>query len=222
MNAVAGYDYFTIVNFNYPEIYGIIMGAVLTYFALVRWKWRMKIFFFICFLLTTFYIIASYFLIDPSTEAWLFYIPLFAFGAGEVMMEAGATYMVCRNIPFQHMFMNIAIIGFARCGVGTAVAGALVERMFAWAMNKNVMLTSSELDNFSGDSVSWFAEYFTQQNIMLAVKECYGYLILFGILMMLTILFARFSPSMNRILPTMSAAARWVRNPHVTPDPTLR
>ncbi len=222
MNAVAGYDYFTIVNFNYLEIYGIIMGAVLTYFALVRWKWRMKIFFFTCFLLTTFYIIASYFLIDPSSDAWLFYLPLFAFGAGEVMMEAGATYMVCRNIPFQHMFMNIAIIGFARCGVGTAAAGALVERMFAWAMNKNVMLTSSELDNFSGDGVSWFTEYFTTQNIMLAVKECYGYLILFGILIMLTILFAWFSPSMNRILPTMSAAARWIRNPHGTTDPTLR
>ena len=119
------------------------------------------------------------------------------------------------------MFMNIAIVGFARCGVGTAAAGSLVERMFAWAMGKNVMLSSSEPDNFSGDGVPWFAEYFTQQNIMLAVKECYGYLILFGILMMLTILFARFSPSMNRILPTMSAAARWIRNPHVTPDPTL-
>lgn len=131
------------------------------------------------------------------------------------MMEAGATYMVCRNIPFQHMFMNIAIIGFARCGVGTTAAGALVERMLAWAMNKNVMLTSSEID-YANLEKSWFTEYFTQQNIMLAVKECFGYLALLGILMMLTILFARFSPSMNRILPTMSAAARWIRNPHGT------
>ena len=89
-------------------------------------------------------------------------------------------------------------------------------------MGKNAMLASSGLENLSGDSVSWFAEYFAGQNIMLAVKECYGYLILFGILMMLTILFARFSPSMNRILPKMGAAARWIRNPHGTPDPTVR
>lgn len=91
MNRVAGYDYLTIVNFNYPEIYGIVMGAVLTYFALVRWKWRIKIFFFTCFLMTSFYLVAFYFLIDPATEAWQFYLPVFMFGVGEVMMESVAT-----------------------------------------------------------------------------------------------------------------------------------
>ncbi len=39
--------------------------------------------------------------------------------------------------------------------------------------------------------------------------------------MMLAILFARFSPPMGRLLPRMGAAARWIRNPHSTPDPTL-
>lgn len=222
MNTVAGYDYFTIVGFNYPEIYGIVIGAVFTYLTLVRWKWRPKIFFFACFLLTTFYIIATYFLIDPATEAWQFYIPLFAFGMGEVMMESGATYMVCTTIPFQHTFMNVAIVGFVRCGVGTAAAGAAVERMFAWAMSKTVMLTSSEIADTDGAGMSWFGSYFTQQNIMIAVKECLGYLAILGVAMMLIILLARYTPPVTRLLPKMGAAARWIRNPHSTPDPTLR
>ncbi len=221
MTAVAGYDYFTIVNFNYPEIYGIIMGAVLTYFAIVRWKWRMKIFFFTSFLFITFYLISSYFLIDPSTDAWMFYIPLFSFGVGEVMMESAATYMICTQVPFQHTFMNVAIIGFARCGVGTAAAGAVVERMFAWTLKKNIMLTSSEADTYYGEIGSWIEGYFSSQNIMLAIKECLGYLVLVGFIMMLLMLFARFSPSVTRLLPKMSTAARWITHPHTTPDPTL-
>lgn len=221
MNAVAGYDYYTIVNFNYPEIYGIIMGAVLTYFTIVRWKWRMKTYFFTCFLLTTFYIISVYFLIDPQTDAWQFYIPLFVFGVAEVMMESGATYMICCNVPFQHTFMNVAIIGFVRCGVGIAAAGAIVERLFAWSMHKTVMTSTSELNPVIGDETGWFTQYLTQQNLMIAVKETLGYLILFGIAMMLIILFARVSPSMNRLLPKMGAAARWIKYPHTTPDPSI-
>lgn len=221
MNRVAGYDYFTITAFNYPEIYGIVAGAVLTYFALVRWRWRMKTYFFTCYVLTTFYLVCSYFLIDPSTEAAMFDLPLFAFGLAEVMMESGATYMICTNIPFQHTFMNVAIIGIVRCGTGTAAAAAIVERLFAWSMAKNVMLSSSTLQYTTADG-AWIGDYFTTQNIMLAVKECFGYLVLAGTVMMLILLFARFSPSPGRLLPKMSAAAKWIRNPGSTPDPTLR
>lgn len=180
----------------------------------------MKTFFFTSYLLTTFYIIASYFLIDPSTDAEMFYIPLFAFGVAEVMMESGATYMICRNIPFQYAFMNIAIIGFARCGVGNSAGGAIVEKLMSWSLAKNMRLTSSGLESSGSGVASWFGEYFTSQNIMLAIKECLGYLALFGILMMLIILLARVSPSANRLLPGMNAAARWLRHPHSTPDPT--
>lgn len=221
MNAVAGYDYYTIVRFNYPEIYGIIMGAVFTYFTLVRWQWRAKTFFFTAFILAVFYLMSSYFLIDPSTEAWMFYVPLFAFGVAEVMIESGATYMVCRNIPFHHAFMNIAIIGLVRCGVGTAAASAIVERLFAWSLDKNMMLTASEPTPLLGPLPEWMSGYIAQQNVMLAVKESLGWLILFGIVIALLILTAKYTPTLPRIMPKMGAAARWIRTSGKTPDPTI-
>lgn len=221
MASVAGYDYFTIVNFNYPEIYGIVIGSVLTYYIIIRWKWSMKIFFFTCFLFTTIYVAASYFLIDRSTESWKFYFPLFFFGMAEVMMESGATYMICTTIPFQHVFMNVAILGFVRCGAGTAAAGAIVEHLLAWSIKKNIMLTSAETEHFNDTLQPWFPDYFTQQNIMIAVKECFGYLILAGIAIMLIILFAKVSPPVGRLVPKMGAAARWIRSPRSAPDPTL-
>jgi hypothetical protein len=221
MNSVAGYDYFTVVHFNYPELYGIIMGAILAFFALVHLKWRMKTFFFVCFLLVTFYLVASYFLIDSSSEAWQFYLPLFAFGAAEVMMETGATFILAHAIPFPHFFMNISIVGFARCGVGTAAAGAIVERLFAWSMNKHVMLSSSEPDfvNYAGEA--WMTRYFTEQHLMLAVKECFGYLALFGLFMLLVVLLSKYSDNMMRFVPRIVSVARWIRNPRHTADPTL-
>ena len=221
MNAVAGYDYFTIVHFNYPELYGIIMGAILAFFALVRLKWRMKVFFFVCFVLVTFYLIASYFLIDPSTEAWQFYLPLFALGAAEVMMEIGATFILSHSIPFPHFFMNISIIGFVRCGVGTAGAGAIVERLFAWSMNKHVMLSSSSPDFVDYAGTAWMDRYFTEQNLMLSVKECFGYLALLGLVMLLIVLLSKYSNNMVRFVPKIVSVARWIRNPRHTADPTL-
>ena len=221
MNAVAGYDYFTIVDFNYPELYGIVVGALLAFYALVRMKWRMKTFFFVCFACVTLYLAATYFLIDQSAEAWQFYVPLFLFGVGEVMMETGATFILAHTIPFPHFFMNISIIGFVRCGVGTAAAGAIVSRLFAWAMGKHIMLSSVESEWLHNGNRAWMQQYFAEQNIMLAVKECFGYLALFGLFMSLIVLLFRYSDTMKRFVPRLVSVIRWIKSPRHSADPTL-
>ena len=221
MNVVAGYDYFTMVNFNYPQLAGVVAGAILAYYSIVRLKWRLNTYFFVCFVLVTFYVLASYFLIDPAAEAWQFYIPLFALGMATIMMESGATYLLSQAIPFPHFFMNIAIIGFVRCGFGTSAAGAVVERLFAWALGKDMMLTSADVAA-PAMSEQWFSQYFTAQNMMIAVKECLGYLALFGVAVSLIVLLSRYRTSVKRFVPKISAVAGWIRNSREVADPTLR
>lgn len=218
MNTVAGYDYLTITRFNYPELCGIVAGAIAAYYALVRFKWRMKTYFFTCFLLVTLYLAASCFLIDPSTEAWLFALPLFAFGAAEVMMETGATFILAHTIPFPHFFMNIAIVGFARCGVGTAAAGAIVERLFAWSTTKHFMLTSSALPAATPPGGPWFTSWFTTQNLMLALQECFGILTLLGLGLTLLVLTSRYRTTLTSLLPRLITVARSIRHPHLPAD----
>lgn len=222
MQTVAGYDYYTIVNFNYPEFIGVAMGAILAYFALIRMKWSLKTYFFTCFLFVSFYVVSFYFLIDPSTEAWMFYVPLFAFGIAEVMMEAGVTFALAHVVPFEHFFMNLSIIGLVRCGVGTAAAGAVVERLFAWSADKNAMLVSSETGVSDTISEGQLMQYFAGQDIMLAVKECLGYLALIGILLMVSVLLINFRMTVTRILPKVISVARWIRRQDSSSDPTLR
>lgn len=217
---LAGYDYFSSIRFNWAELAGVVMGAIGAYFMLVRWKWGMKKFFFCCFLFVCIYIFSMYFLIDPSTEDYMFYIPLFFFGMGEVMMETGVTFLIAHSIPFPHFFMNIAIVGFVRCGVGTAAAGGMVERFFSWAMAKNTMLTSALPVGMDMAGNAGMAAYMAQQNLMISIKECLGYLALFGILMMVFILLSNFASTFSRFVPRLVSVARWMRNPRA-PDPTM-
>lgn len=216
LNVVAGYDYYTIVGFNYPEIFGIAMGAILSYFAFVRLHWPLRVYFCVTFVLVTYYIVVMYFLIGPDTEAYMYYPAMFALGAGEIMMEAGATYVLSQMIPFPHFFMNISIIGFVRCGVGSAAASAVVEHLFAWAGAK-----------YAAEPVAagWHGAvpdgWLRGQHLMLALKECYGYLALVGVALTALTLAWRYRTALRRFVPRIVAVARWVRSPHRTPDPTL-
>ncbi|MGN0092596.1 MAG: hypothetical protein ACI35M_05960, partial [Alistipes sp.] len=124
-------------------------------------------------------------------------------------------------IPFPHFFMNISIIGFVRCGVGTAAAGAVVSRLFAWAMGKHVMLSCSESEWLHDGNREWLPQYFAEQNIMLAVKECFGCLALFGLFMSLVVLLFRYSDTMKRFVPRLVSVIRWIKNPRHSADPTL-
>ncbi len=216
LNAVAGYDYYTIVGFNYPEIFGVVMGAILSYFALVRLRWTLRVYFCVTFALVTYYVVVMYFLIGPDTEAYMYYPAMFALGAGEIMMESGATYVLSQMIPFPHFFMNISIIGFVRCGMGSAGAAAVVERLFAWTGAKYAAVSVSA--DWRGSVPDGWLQ---GQHLMLALKECYGYLALVGVALTALTLAWRYRTVLRRFVPRIVAVARWVRSPHRTPDPTL-
>ena len=213
LNAVAGYDYFTIVDFNYPELFGIVVGAIFAYYVLVPLKWSIRSCIFMVFTLATFYEVTLYFLIDPSTEAWLLHLPMFAFGVSEVMMETIATYVLAQYIPFPHFFQNITIIGFARCGVGTAAMAAIVERMFAWTEAKQSLLTAGEISTEGFSYADQISQYFAQQHIMLAIKECLGYLSIIGLVSMLLVLSYRYRRVPLTLLPRIIDVARIIRRP---------
>ena len=146
----------------------------------------------------------------------MYYPAMFALGAGEVMMEAGATYVLSQYIPFPHFFMNISIIGFIRCGAGTAAASACVERLFAWASAKHAV--TAVQTEWSGTLSPMYVQ---SSQMMLAVKETLGYLVLIGIVLTALTLAWRYRKTLRRIVPRIVSVARWIRNPHHTPDPCL-
>ncbi len=224
VNSILHYDSLNVISLNFPELIGIVFGALLAYYTIVRWKWKIKQYLFFVFLLVLYYEVSMYFLIDTNTSKEMLYIPLIAFGIAEVMMESVATYYLSQAIPFVHFFQTIAIIGFIRAGLGTSLAGAIVHRLFNWSMTKNVMTSSSNIDGLS-DNVALppFVDtnhLISIQSLMISLKECYGYLILLGIIMLAIVLMSNYKTAIRRLLPRVMSVRIWLTR-RQTPDPTI-
>ena len=131
INGVLGYDSINANDLNLPQLAGIVMGAIFTFWTIVKLKWSLRQFFFVNILMFAFCAVTMYFIAVPQTPKEYLVVPLFLFGLADVMLEAGATYAISQKLPWQYFFMNITILGFIRCGFGTAAGAAVVEHSFA-------------------------------------------------------------------------------------------
>lgn len=224
VSAILNYDSLNAISLNFPELVGIVFGALLTYYMLVRWRWTIKKVLFFVFAMVTYYVVSMYFLIDSTMPKEMMYVPLVAFGIAEVIMEAVATYYLSQAIPFQHFFQTIAIIGFVRAGAGTAMAAAIVHRLFNWSMAKNFMVSSSNVDGLTNNitlpSFLPNEAVVSLQSLMISLKECYGYLIYVGVIMLIIVLLSNYKTSIRRFLPRVMAVRSWLTNRHAK-DPSL-
>jgi hypothetical protein len=218
LSGVMHYDSLNVISLNYPELAGIVMGAILAYFILVRWRWNIKQYLFVTFLMATYYVMSMYFICDTATDKETMYLALFALGVSEVMIETIATFYLSQTIPFKHFFMNITIIGFWRCGPGTAAGGALVHRFFNWATAKNMMIATENIT--PGSLFSGNMPDFEVQGLLMAIKESYGLMITVGILMMLIIMISNYHTSIKRFVPRIMAVRSWITNKQAS-DPTI-
>lgn len=131
INGVLGYDSINAVDLNYPQLAGIVLGVILAFYAIIRLRWSLRQYFFVNVMFLLFYAATMYFIVTPETAKEYLYIPAFCLAVGEAMMETGATYALSQKVPWPVFFMNITIIGFVRCGLGTSAGAAIMENAFA-------------------------------------------------------------------------------------------
>jgi hypothetical protein len=218
VGSVLNYDPLNIISLNYPELAGIIMGAILVYFTLSRWKWGVKRSLFLTFIFAAYYLVSMFYLCYSDTDKETLYLAIFAFGVAEVMMETLATYYLSQTIPFQHFFMNITIMGFVRCGVGSAAGAAIVHRLFNWSMQKNFSIVSESFtDAFPFDAMS----NISMQSILMALKECYGIVAILAVVILIIILMSNYELKIKRFLPKIISVRYWMVKPKLK-DPTLQ
>lgn len=131
INGILGYDSLNANDLNWPQLAGIVMGAIMAYWLIIRLKWSLRRYFFFNMVLFFAYGVTMYHICTPDAARDFLVIPLFILGLANVLLETGATYALSQKLPWQVFFMNITIIGFARCGLGTAAGAGFVENMFA-------------------------------------------------------------------------------------------
>jgi hypothetical protein len=218
LSGVLHYDSLNTVALNWPQLAGDIMGGILVYFTLCRWRWGVKKSLFLTFFFATYYLVSMYFLCYEQVEREIMYFGVFAFGLAEVMMETIATYYLSQNIPFKHFFINITIVGFVRCGFGTSVGAAIVERVFRITSAKNYMIAAEGItaNNVSDATM----QLYEQQGLMMALKDTYGAAIFVGVILMIIILLSNYTTTITRFVPRIMSVRRWMTRASA-PDPTL-
>lgn len=222
LTSVLRYDSLNTISLNWPILYGVVVGSLLAFAAFVKWHWGFKKYFMVALLLLTFYEVAMYFLIGGDTNREAFFIPLFALGISEVMIGSASNVYLSQSLPFSHFFYGLSSIGYIRCGIGTAMGSAVVQRLYNWAISKNSINAGDNLDGtvLPFDMPSWSntLSVISKQAMMISIKECYGYLIAIGIVMMLLIIIHHYRLPVKRLLPRMSAIRIWLSKEN-TSDP---
>ena len=54
----------------------------------------------------------------------------------------------------------------------------------------------------------------TKESVLIALKECYGYLVMFGILIVIVIMLNSYCTQVTRLLPRMITIRKWMNTPH--------
>jgi hypothetical protein len=223
LNAVLEYDSLNVISLNYPILYGIVLGALFSFYCRVKWHWNVKQYMVFAFGMLVYYIVAMYFLIDGETNKEAFYLPLVAVGVSEVMIGIMSNVFISQSVPFSYFFPGLCAIGFSRCGIGNVAGAAIVQRLYNWASVKNSVYASDNIDGtlLPFDMPSW-SETLTEvsrQTVMLTLKECYGYLAIFGVICILFIMMMTYRNNVTRLIPRMASIRKWLNNP-VTGDPS--
>jgi hypothetical protein len=223
LNAVLGYDSLNVISLNYPILYGVVVGALLAFYTKERWGWSTKTYLVFSFGMLIFYIASMYFLIDGNTNKEAFYLPLVAVGISEVMIGSITNVYLSQSLPFSYFFFGLSAVGYSRCGIGNVAAAAIVQRLYNWSAVKNHLEAADNIDGtiLPFDMPSWSdtLSEVSRQSVMLSLKECYGYLVIVGIVIILMILMSSYRNSVTRLIPRMVAIRRWMNNP-TTDDPT--
>lgn len=197
------YDTLNNVSLNFPSLLGVGLGALASWLVLARLRTGYKMATFIGFVLVVSYLIIMYFLISPDTNIEKLYLPVVLRNMGNTMIYIVLTTYLSQIIPFRHFFQSLCAVGFVREGIGGPIATAVVSRLFKITVQSNYYTLGGVLDSLNPVTVRLpFSIYFGElqrQVILVSVKEVFGYAVLAGILLLIFILFARYTKVVHRI-----------------------
>ena len=209
------FDDLNTVTLNWWSFAGVLVGGALIYFWHARWQGSYKAATFVGFGLIVVYQIMMYFLIDPGLDIEKLYLPAFLRSIGYIMLYVSLTVYMTAQIPFQHFFQGLAIVGFIRTGFGGPLGEAVYEHWLEMSMASNLGNLSGTLDAVNpiaammprGALISETMEQVT----LVSLKEIFGWTCIGGIILLVAILCTRYLnqervgrlPGMRRIKRVM-------------------
>lgn len=161
------------------NILGIVAGSLFSLFCLFRLKLSLGRLTITGMVLICVYAFMMFFLVSPDTARAQLFLPTFVRNFGYSIIFSSLTLYIQVQMPFQHFFQGLCIIGMARTVLGSAVGGALFGFLTRWNMADQAASMSPALNPvaMSLGGVDPAAAYggMMQQALMMTVKNLYGY-----------------------------------------------
>lgn len=188
--SVLGFDARHNADLNWGIVAGIALGTYFFYMAVTRWKWRIKAVVLMGFVSFFLYQVMLYFMIDPSAEKYMFYLPMVFKGAGVSIVYTSLTYALAGCVTFNYYFEAMCVIGFIRTSFGGPMSSAIVTRLFNISRQENTAWLGGQIDAMypGADAFSSIYSEFQRQVTMISLKEVYGYAVIAAVLIILAIM----------------------------------
>jgi len=187
-SGVLHYGYLETLWLNGPVLAGSIFGAILCAVGFAKFDVGYRGMTIIGFLMVLGYLIGMYLVVSPATTREAMIVPLFLRGAGNVMVFVVLTIYASRTVPMHHFFQVLCIMGFVHTDLGDPLGGAVVERVLAICMRKSIQSLGTVIDGQDPLAAAMPLENvvseFQRQVLLVSVKEGFGIMILFGILVL--------------------------------------
>lgn len=203
---ILGFDASHNADLCWGVVAGIAIGAGFFFFALKRWKWRIKNIVIAGFIAFFFYQTLFYFLIDASTEKYMLFLPMIFKGAGVSIVYTSLTYALAGSVTFTYYFEAMCVIGFIRTSLGGPLSSAVITRLFNQIKHTTVANLGSYVDPMHPMSASFSSLYneFQRQTLMVSLKTIYGYAAIAALFILMAIVASDYrhyiSTRINRML----------------------
>lgn len=171
---------------NAPVLAGILCGALFCFVVIPRYRigYRVSTILGLCLVLG--YLIGMVRIMSPDATRAMMMVPLFLRGMGSAMVFAVLTTYAARTIPFHHFFQMLAIMGFVHTDLGEPLGCAIVDRLLAMRLRTGIQVLGGSLDGLdplpASQSMDTVVAQFQREVLLVSIRQGYGIMIMFGIL----------------------------------------
>lgn len=161
------------------SILGIVAGSLFSLLWFFRLKYSLGRLTICGMLLITAYFFLMFFLISPETSHQQLFLPTFMRTFGYSIIFTSLTLYIQVQMPFQHFFQGLCIIGMARTVLGGAIGGAVYGFLMRYNMADQTSYLGAALDHvfasLPGADLGAVRGELARQSLMMSLKNLYGY-----------------------------------------------
>jgi hypothetical protein len=196
--AILHFDTLNTASLKWFEFFGMLLGAVFSWFALSKLNLHKKLVTFIGMSFIVLYTIQMYFLMSPDTNIEKLYLPLVCCGFGQVVVFITLTVYAQATAHFRNYFQVICILGFIRTGIASPIGDAIYTRAMSGVLSKHLALV--------GENVTVGAQNFVP--LQYTLQDLYGYSVILGVITLIIIAASRFKKHIGMPIPTFTRMYR--------------